>query len=190
MTDFLEISSGLRSLATDLIKIGHDLILLCSGPRTGLNEIRLPAVVKGSSIMSGKINPSMVEMVHMVCFQVIGNDTTIQHAAASGTLELNINGPVIAHNLLESLNILSNAMREFANRCVKGIKANKDVLQRNFEMTPSAGIVLNPLIGYDKTAELIKEAVRKKKTVRELAVEKGIITEKEAKKLFSAKNLL
>jgi len=190
MSDFLHLSSLLRNLASDLIKIINDLMLLGSGPRTGFNELILPAVEPGSSIMPAKVNPSMPEMMNMVCFQVIGNDTTIQQAASQGNLELNVYGPVIAYNILQSLQILSNGIREFNLRCIKGLKANKKQLIKNFERSPSIGTVLNPVIGYNKTAKLIQESLKKDISIKDLAVKKGLITKKEADKLFDPKTLL
>ena len=187
-TDFLDLSAVLRSIATDLNKISNDIRLLSSGPMTGLNEIDLPQVEPGSSIMPSKFNPSMAEMLNMVCFQVIGNDATIQQAAQSGELDLNVMTPVIAHNLLQSLEILTNGIREFNNRCVKGIKANKEVLQSYFEKTPAVGTVLNQAIGYDKTAEVIKEAIKRNKSVKSIVIEKGLLNQKEANRLLSKKS--
>jgi len=188
MGDFLDLSAALRTFAVDLNKIANDLRLLSSGPTTGLQEIQLPQVEPGSSIMPSKFNPSMAEMVNMVCYQVIGNDLTIEQATQAGQLELNVMTPVIAHNLLQSLDILTNGIREFNNRCVKNIKANKKILQEYFEKSPSVGTVLNPVIGYDKTAEVIREAINKNKSVKTIAVEKGYISETIADKLFSKKN--
>jgi len=184
MGDFLELSSELRNFAVDLIKICNDLRLLNSGPRTGLNEIRLPQVEPGSSIMPSKFNPSIVEMLNMVCFQVIGNDETIKEAAESGQLELNVFTPVIAYNLIQSLKILKNGINTFNNKCIKGIKANKKVLQYYLEMSPSLGTVLNPIIGYDETAKVIKEALKRNKTVKQIVIEKGLLNKKEAHKIF------
>ena len=189
-SDFLDVSSALRTIASDLTKIANDIRLLSSGPMTGFREIELPKVEPGSSIMPAKFNPSMAEMLNMVCIQVIGNDTAIQQATEAGQLELNVMTPVLAHNLLQSLDILRNGIREFTNKCVKGIKANADVLQSYFEKSPSLGTVLNTVIGYDKTAELIKESLKSDKSVKALAIEKKLLTEKEADKLFDPKNLV
>ena len=188
MSDFLDLSESLRTLATDLNKIANDMRLISSGPMTGLREITLPKVESGSSIMPYKFNPSMAEMLNMVCFQVMGNDETIQQATEAGQLELNVFTPIIAHNLLQSIKILTNGIREFNNRCVKGIKANKKVLQDYFEKTPAAGTILNKLIGYERTAEVIKEAMQKNKSVKELVIEKNILSKKEADKFFSRKS--
>lgn len=188
MGDLLDTSSGLRSLAVSLNKIANDLRLLSSGPTTGFNEISLPEVEPGSSIMPSKFNPSIPEMLNMVCFQVFGNDEVVREAASAGQLELNVMTPVLAHNLLQSFEILTNGIKQFNDLCVKGIKANKEVLENYFLNNPIVGTVLNPLIGYDKTAELIREAIHKRKSVKELAIQKGIIDEKEADKIFSKKN--
>lgn len=189
MSDFCSLSSNLKNLAIELIRIANDLRLLSSGPKTGLNEIILPAVQQGSSIMPGKINPSIPEMLNMVCFQVIGNDTTICLAAQAGQLELNVMMPVIAHNLLQSIEILTNAINVFTNKCVKGIKANKQKCLEYAKKSTAIVTVLTPKIGYDKAAELAKEALKKDKTIIEVAKEKKILSEKEIKRIFDWKKL-
>jgi len=155
----LDLSGALRTIVSDLGKIANDIRLLSSGPVSGLNEISLPEVEPGSSIMPGKINPSIAEMMNMVCYQVIGNDETIQHCVESGQLELNVMTPVLAYNLIQSLEILSNGIREFNENCIAGIKANDMVLKKHFVGNPGVGAVLNSVIGYDKPALKIEEAV-------------------------------
>jgi aspartate ammonia-lyase len=153
--------------------------LLASGPRTGLAEIRLPPVQPGSSIMPGKVNPVLAEMVNMVCYQVTGLDATIGAAAEAGQLELNVMMPVIAHNLFFAMTILTNATRAFAERCVRGITADEDQCGRWLERSPAIVTALAPRIGYAAAAKLASEAVERNLTVRELVVEKRLLTQEE-----------
>ncbi len=178
-SDLTMLSNVLTIFAGDLGKIASDLRLLSSGPNTGFNEIILPKVIPGSSIMPAKINPSVPEMVNMVCFQVEGNNQTICNAAFRGELELNVFMPIIALNLLESLSILTNAVKIFSNHCVNGIKANKDVCEKNFFNSAALPTILNPIIGYDLTAEIIKESLKTKKSFIEIVLDKKILTKKE-----------
>jgi len=179
MGDPAAFSGALRTYAVDLGKIASDLRLLASGPRTGLAEIVLPAVQPGSSIMPGKVNPSIPEMVNMVCFQVIGNDVTVATSAEAGQLELNVMMPVIAHNLLASMLILGNATRVLAERCVEGIEADAAQCAHWLERSPALVTALAPKIGYAEAAKLAKEAVAKNVTVRQLVIEKGLLKGKE-----------
>jgi fumarate hydratase class II len=179
MGDPTAFSGAVRTYAADLGKIASDLRLLASGPRTGLAEIVLPAVQPGSSIMPGKVNPSIPEMVNQVCFQVIGNDVTVTAAAEAGQLELNVMMPVIAHNLLFSMTILTNATRVLAERCVDGIEADAAQSAHWLERSPALVTALAPKIGYAEAAKLAKEAVAKNVTVRQLVVEKGLLQGKE-----------
>ena len=179
MGDAASFSGAVRTYAVDLGKIASDLRLLVSGPRTGLAEITLPAVQPGSSIMPGKVNPSIAEMVNMVCFQVIGNDVTVATAAEAGQLELNVMMPVIAHNLLASMQILGNATRVLAERCVDGIEADAAQAAHWLERSPALVTALAPKIGYAEAAKLAKEAVAKNVTVRQLVIEKGLLKGKE-----------
>jgi aspartate ammonia-lyase len=179
MGDPAAFSGALRTYAADLGKIASDLRLLASGPRTGLAEIVLPAVQPGSSIMPGKVNPSIPEMVNMVCFQVVGNDVTIAVAAEAGQLELNVMMPVIAHNVLLSMLILANASRVLAERCVEGIEADAAQCAHWLERSPALVTALAPKIGYAEAAKLAKEAVAKNVTVRQLVIEKGLLKGKE-----------
>jgi len=179
MGDAAAFSGALRTYAVDLGKIASDLRLLASGPRTGLAEIVLPAVQPGSSIMPGKVNPSIPEMVNMVCFQVIGNDVTVAMAAEAGQLELNVMMPVIAHNLLASMAMLRNATRVLAERCVEGIEADAAQCAHWLERSPALVTALAPKIGYAEAAKLAKEAVAKNVTVRQLVIEKGLLKGKE-----------
>ena len=179
MGDAAAFSGALRTYAVDLGKIANDIRLLASGPRTGLAEIRLPEVQPGSSIMPGKVNPSIAEMVNMVCFQAIGNDVTVATAAEAGQLELNVMMPVIAHNLLFTMIILTNASRIFAERCVEGIEADQAMAEHWLERSPALVTALAPKIGYAAAAKLAKEAVEKNVTVRQLVMEKGLLKGKE-----------
>jgi aspartate ammonia-lyase len=179
MGDASAFSGALRTYAVDLGKIASDLRLLASGPRTGLAEIMLPAVQPGSSIMPGKVNPSIPEMVNQVCYQVIGNDVSVAAAAEAGQLELNVMMPVIAHNLLFSMLILSNATQVLAERCIEGIVADAAQCAHWLERSPALVTALAPKIGYAEAAKLAKEAVAKNVTVRQLVMEKGLLKGKE-----------
>jgi aspartate ammonia-lyase len=168
MGDAAGFSAALRVLAIDLSKIASDLRLMVMGPRTGIDEIKLPAVQPGSSIMPGKINPSIPEMVNQVCFQVMGLDTTVAIAAEHGQLELNVMMPVIAFNVLLSMRILTNAARVFAERCVVGIEANEDMCAYWVERSAALATALMPHIGYAKAAELSKQSVKEGVLVRDM----------------------
>jgi aspartate ammonia-lyase len=179
MGDQAAFSGALRTYAIDLSKIANDLRLLASGPRTGLAEIQLPPVQPGSSIMPGKVNPVIAEMVNMVCFQVVGNDVVVTMAAEAGQLELNVMMPVIAHNLLASMEILGNATGILAQRCVNGIAADDAQCAMWLERSPAIVTALAPRIGYAKAAELAKEALERGLTVRALVTEKRILPPEE-----------
>jgi len=161
-------------VAVSLTKIANDFVLMGSGPRTGLAEISLPELQKGSSIMPGKVNPVIPEVVLQVAAQVIGNDTVITIAGTQGAFELNVRVPVMARNLLDSIAILSSACSMLAEKCVDGLEANIDALTRHAESTPAIATALNPHIGYDKATEIVKEAVASQRTIREVAIEKGV----------------
>jgi fumarate hydratase class II len=179
MGDACALSGALRTYAVDLGKIASDIRLLASGPRTGLAEIRLPAVQPGSSIMPGKVNPSVAEMVNMVCFQAIGNDVTIATAAEAGQLELNVMMPLIAQNLFLTIGILSSASHVLAERCVEGIEADQAMAAHWLDRSPALVTALAPKIGYAEAAKLAKEAVEQNLSVRELLLRKGILKGKE-----------
>ena len=174
--DFLHLSAALRTLAQTLIRIGNDLRLLSSGPSGGIAEIKLPPVQEGSSIMPGKINPSIVEMLTMVCFQVIGLDQTILLSSMSGQLELNIFLPLIAHNILTQIKFLTNAIEVFTKKCVIGIEANDNMCKNWFEKSTGVAAVLNPKLGYRKTAELVKKSLAKGIPIRNLVRNKKIFS--------------
>jgi aspartate ammonia-lyase len=189
MRPMLEVSAALRGIAVDLIKISEDLRLMSSGPATGFAEITLPAVQPGSSIMPGKVNPVMAECLSMVCFRVIGNDTTIAWAASAGQLELNVMMPVIAHTALESLTILTNMSRAFCEFCVVGIEANRDRARDLMERSSALSTPLAPYLGYALAADISKQAVRESRTIREIVLERGIFTAEELDQLLDPHEL-
>ncbi len=184
MADLVEVSGGLKSLAIELIRIANDIRLLSSGPRTGLGEIILPAVQPGSSIMPGKVNPVMAEVTDMVCFHVIGNDLTITMAAQAGQMELNVMMPVINFNLLQSIDILKNVIKVFADKCVIGIKANTERCRELTEQSIGLATILNPHIGYEAAASVAKEATATGKTIREVVIKKGLLSKEEIDRVF------
>ncbi|OGP21375.1 MAG: aspartate ammonia-lyase [Deltaproteobacteria bacterium GWA2_55_10] len=188
-TDFSSFSGSLRDAALDLIRIANDIRLLASGPRTGIAEISLPPAQPGSSIMPGKVNPVMAEMLDMVSFQVVGADTAIALAAQAGQLQLNVMLPVINYNLLHSIEILTNAAAAFTSKCVRGIRADAGKCERNFESSEGLATILNCFIGYEKAAEVVKESLRTGKTVKEIVIGKGILTEHEWDALLDPKHI-
>jgi fumarate hydratase class II len=173
MADVAAFSSSMRTLALTLIRIANDFRLLSSGPTTGLDEIRLPAVQPGSSIMPGKVNPVMAEMLDMAMFHVIGCDTTVALAAQAGQLELNVMMPVIAFSLFEMMHITINSVRAFTERAVHGLAANRAKAEGWLAQNPIVVTALNPLIGYSQGAELVKEAAARRLTIYDIAVEKA-----------------
>ncbi len=179
MGDIAGFSSQLKVLALDLSKIASDLRLMASGPRTGLDEIRLPAVQPGSSIMPGKVNPSIPEMVNQVCFQVIGNDACVTISAEHGQLELNVMMPVIAHNVLLSMQILGNAARVLSERCIRGIEANREQCSYWVERSAALATALAPQIGYARAAELSKQSVKENVLIRELVTRERVLPQDE-----------
>ncbi|PYS96857.1 MAG: aspartate ammonia-lyase [Acidobacteria bacterium] len=187
--DFAAFSSALRLLALDLGKVANDLRLLASGPATGLREIVLPAVQPGSSIMPGKVNPSICEMLNMVCFEVIGRDAAVAAASGAGQLELNVMMPVMIDDILEAMAILTAASGLFASRCLADLRADAVRCRFYFERSPALATAMNPLIGYAAAAELAKEAARHGRTIVELVREKGILPPAEARALFDPARL-
>jgi len=165
----VEASGQLRVIAVSLVKIANDVRLLASGPRAGIAELRLPATQPGSSIMPGKVNPVMCEMLAMVGWQVIGNDTTVTLGAQGGALQLNTALPLLADNLLRSITLLANGARTFASRCIDGIEAEREQCASTLERNLSLATALAPAIGYDRAADLAKEAARSNRGVREVA---------------------
>jgi aspartate ammonia-lyase len=179
MAPMLAVSAALRGLAVDLAKILEDLLLMSSGPRTGFAEIRLPARQPGSSIMPGKVNPVIVENLAMISYHVIGADTAVAWAASRGQLELNVMMPLMAHEALESLRILTTGCRQFARECVVGIEADVDRSAWLLEQSSAMATPLAPYIGYALAADIAKEAISSGKTIRALVVEKGVFTAEE-----------
>jgi fumarate hydratase, class II len=170
----VEASGALKGVAVSLTKIANDNRLMVSGPRAGLAEITLPELQKGSSIMPGKVNPVIPEVVTQVAAQVIGNDAAITIGGMQGHFELNVFVPLLARNLLQSIKLLASAARLFADRCVEGIVANRETCERYAELTLSAATALNPYIGYDKATEIVKEAAASGRSLREVARDAGV----------------
>ena len=170
----VEASGALKTVAVSLTKIANDLRFMGSGPRAGLSEIFLPELQKGSSIMPGKVNPVIPEVVTQVAAQVIGNDAAITIGGMNGHFELNVYVPLIARNLLDSIRLLSSASRLLAEKCVDGIEANREACERYAELTLSAATALNPYIGYDRASEIVKEAAASGRSLREVARDKGV----------------
>jgi fumarate hydratase class II len=170
----VELSGAMKVVAVSLTKIANDLALMGSGPRAGLAELRLPELQKGSSIMPGKVNPVICEVVLQVGAQVIGNDVAITVAGSQGQFELNVRVPLIARNLLDQVRLLSSACRLLAEKCVDGIEVNDEMTSRHAEATLSTATALNPHIGYDKATEIVRAAVRTGRPLREVAREHGV----------------
>ncbi len=184
MQGFVMHSAALKSYALTLSKISSDLILLTTGPRAGLFEINLPALQPGSSIMPGKVNPVMPELMNEVCFKVVGNDATVAMAAHSGMLQLNAYEPVIAISIMESQGLLYKSLPLFRKQCIEGITANTNILNHYIERSVGTVTALNPVLGYEKTTELAAEALRTNKGIIELIREKKLLTEEQIKKLM------
>jgi aspartate ammonia-lyase len=176
---FMEVSGALKTLAVNLSKVANDLRLMASGPRTGLSEINLPPMQPGSSIMPGKVNPVMAEVVNQVSFQVQGNDFTIALACGAGQLELNVMEPVVVFNLLQSLDILRNVLRVFRERCVSGITANVERCRDMVENSVGIVTAINPHVGYEVASSVAKEAIMSGRPVRDIVLEKGVLTREE-----------
>ncbi len=170
----VEASGALKTVAVSLTKVANDIRFLGSGPRAGLAEIALPELQKGSSIMPGKVNPVMPEVMTQVAAQVIGNDTAITIGGMQGHFELNVFVPLFARNILDSVKLLASACRLFAEKCVDGIDANRENCERYAELTLAAATALNPYIGYDRASEIVKEAAASGRSLREVAREKGV----------------
>lgn len=183
------VSGAIRNFAVDMIRIANDLRLMASGPIVGFGEILLPAVQPGSSIMPGKVNPVMAEMLNMVMFQIVGNDTAIMMASQAGQLELNVMMPLVGYLLPHTVEILKNALRSFIDFCLLGIKADAQRCQHYAEMTPSIITALSPYIGYSKSAEIFKESLARKMGVREIVVEKGLMTKEKLDQVLDLRKL-
>ncbi|MBW6471642.1 MAG: hypothetical protein K0B14_00840, partial [Anaerolineaceae bacterium] len=193
MADMVDFSSSLRILAVTLTRIANDFRLLSSGPATGLDEIRLPPVQPGSSIMPGKVNPVLAEMLNMTMYHILGNDTTVSLAAQAGQLELNVMMPIIAHNLFEMMHVMIGSMDAFTNKCVIGITANVEKAEGWLEKNSILVTALNPLIGYQVGAALVKEAISRNITIREIALEKvknGLLINKNTQQPLQESDIL
>jgi fumarate hydratase class II len=170
----VELHGALKVVAVSLTKIAQDFVMMGSGPRAGFAELRLPELQKGSSIMPGKVNPVICEVVLQVAAQVIGNDTAVSVAGTQGNFELNVRVPMLARNVFDSITLLTSASRLLAEKCVDGLEANEEQLRRYAESTPAIATALNPYIGYDLGTEIVNEAVKSARTIREVAIEKGV----------------
>jgi aspartate ammonia-lyase len=189
MAPFVNVSGALRNLAQDLIKISHDLRLMDSGPKTGFKEIQLPPVQPGSSIMPGKYNPVMAEMTSMVCFQVMGYDSAIALAATAGQLELNVMMPLIAYNLIQSIEILGNTIIALTERCIKGIIANQERCLAYAEGSLALVTALNPHIGYLNAAAIAKESLETGKSLRQIVLERNLMNSEELAKVLNLEQM-
>lgn len=183
-------SSATKRLAVKLSKICNDLRLLSSGPRAGFFEINLPPMQPGSSIMPGKVNPVIPEVVNQVCFKVIGNDLTVTFAAEAGQLQLNVMEPVLSHAIMENINFLSNALDTLREKCIVGITANKEVCLNMVKHSIGIVTALNPYIGYKQSTEIAKEALESGKSVYNLVLEKGILSQEKLDEILDPKNML
>ena len=179
------VSAALRNLALELTRITNDLRLLASGPLTGLAEINLPAVQPGSSIMPGKVNPSLLECMNQLLFHIIGADTAIAYASQAGQLELNVMMPLMAFEITFSMEILKNFLPVFVEKCVRGITANRERCEAYYVSSPSLATALNPIIGYAAAAELAKESVRTGKRIPDLLRERDLLPEEKIKEIFT-----
>ncbi len=179
MDVFVEVSGLLKAAAVKLSKIANDLRLLSSGPRTGLGEINLPERQAGSSIMPGKINPVIPEAINQISFQIISNDLAITLAASAGQLELNVMAPLIAHNLLQSLEILNNGVEIFRKKCILGITANREKCREYLEKSYGLVTALVPYIGYETASEIAKKALAEEGNIKEIALKTGLFTPEE-----------
>jgi aspartate ammonia-lyase len=187
---FVMYSSAIKRMAVKLSKISNDLRLLSSGPRAGLNEINLPKMQPGSSIMPGKVNPVIPEVMNQISFKVIGNDLTVTLAAEAGQLELNVFEPVIAQSIFESIEMLKNGMTTLMNRCITGITANEDVCRG--QVANSIGIVtaLNPVLGYDVCSGLAREALESNRSVYDLVLERNLLSREKLDRLLSPESMI
>jgi fumarate hydratase, class II len=181
----VETSGVLKTIAVSFVKIANDIRWLSSGPRCGIGEITIPSLQPGSSIMPGKVNPVIPEMVLQVSAQVIGNDTAITQGGQAGYFELNVMLPLMAYNLIQSIQLLAGAALSLAKKCIRGIEANREKCASNLEKSLALATAFVPVIGYDKAASLAKEAYEKNKTIREVAVEKGVMPEQEIQKILN-----
>jgi fumarate hydratase class II len=189
MQDAVFFSGALRTAAQDLIRIANDIRLLSSGPTTGLAELTCPPVQPGSSIMPGKVNPVLAEMLDMAMFHVIGNDTTVLLAGQAGQLELNVMMPIIAHNLFEAMQVMIGSVGAFTDRLVTGLVANRERAESWLAKNPILVTALNPIIGYLKGAEVAKKSLAENRGIRDIVVELGYMTAEEAEAALDARSM-
>jgi len=187
--DLVHLSSALRTLAVTLTKIANDLRLLSSGPTTGLGEIHLPAVQPGSSIMPGKVNPVMPEMLNMVCYHVMGNDQTVALCGQAGQLELNVMMPILAYNLIQSCQVLRGGVEAFTERCVRGITVDRERCRRYAEGSMGLATALNPYIGYSAAAKVAQEALARGVSLRQVVLERGLLSADELDAILDARRM-
>ncbi len=176
MAPFVGLSNAYRNLALDLTRIANDFRLMTSGPATGFGEILLPVMQPGSSIMPGKVNPVMAECLNMVSYQVLGHDATVALAAQAGQMELNVMMPVLAYNLNQEITLLTNMLRAFDEKCVQGLKAEEARCRQYADQSTQVATALNPVMGYEKAAQVVKAALKDGKTIRQIVLEKGLLT--------------
>jgi len=189
MDAVLEVSGALRGLATAVGKIANDIRLLSSGPRTALAELKLPSVQPGSSIMPGKVNPVMAEMMNMICYQVLGCDAAVQSAVGAAQLELNVMMPVVAYNLLHAMNIMANGLNAFDRQALKGLEVDRERVVGYVELSTAIATALNPYIGYDRAAVVAKTAYNEQKTVRQVVREQGLLDEAQLNEALDLEKL-
>jgi fumarate hydratase class II len=183
-------SGTLKTVAVSLIKIANDIRWLSSGPRCGIGEIQLPETQPGSSIMPGKVNPVIPESLIQVCAQVIGNDSAITLAGLSGNFELNVMMPLIAYNLLQSIQLLANAVNNFSKRCIKDLKADRPRCEEMIEKSSALATALTPKIGYEEAARIAKKAYDQQKTIRQVAEEEGLFSKKDLNLLLDPRSMI
>lgn len=188
--EIVYVHGAIKALAADLMKVANDVRWLSSGPRSGIGEITIPANEPGSSIMPGKVNPTQSEAVTMVVTQVFGNDAAIGFAASQGNFELNVFKPVIIYNLIQSVRLLTDGIRSFNDKCVKGLEANEDVIEDFVQRSLMLVTALNPHIGYEKAAEIAKNAHRSGSTLKEAAIKSGYLTEEQYDEWINPANMV
>jgi len=189
LADAADFSAALNTLALTLTRIANDFRLLASGPTTGLDEIRLPAVQPGSSIMPGKVNPVMAEMLNMTCYHVMGNNLTVQLASAAGQMELNVMMPILAHNLFQAMDVLIAAIATFTTKCVAGISANREKAEGWLAKSAVLVTALNPVIGYLQAAEVAKQAIERNVPLKQVILEKGYLPADEIDKVLNVRKM-
>jgi fumarate hydratase class II len=188
--EIVQLSGTLKTLASSLFKISNDIRWMGSGPISGLNELKIPALQPGSSIMPGKVNPVIPEMMMQVCAQVIGNDVAVTFSGTNGNFELNTMLPVMAHNVLESIELLTNAIKVFNEKLLIGLEPNTEKMESNTQKNPILVTALVPKLGYDTAAEIAKESISTNKTIKEVLLERELLSESEIDDLLNLKKLI